>query len=156
MDIKSQFFLIVLLSTCVYCLIGNRYRPYPYYPPSKRQIYGNIEGVERIGYQHERRWGFPFFTREALIIFPSVLFSSIEFTNFSSRNLVIFTGIHNWFTVRLHLFHKRYRTWKSAWWRRLFAKIGNNWRRNIRSKHDDEDNILFGLRNKLQSVDIWG
>ncbi|XP_031620591.1 uncharacterized protein LOC116339082 [Contarinia nasturtii] len=66
----SKIILIVLFTTCVNSFIS-RYHTYPYYPPAKRQIYGNVEDAERIGFQRERRWGFPFFTREALIIFPS-------------------------------------------------------------------------------------
>lgn len=65
------FFLIFSSLICANCFLS-RYHPYPYYPPAKRQIFGNVEGAERIGCQYERRWGFPFFTREALIIFPSV------------------------------------------------------------------------------------
>lgn len=72
MDGISKIILIVLFSHCVNSF-QTRYHVYPYYPPSKRQVYGDIEGAERIGFQRERRWGFPFFTREALIIFPSVI-----------------------------------------------------------------------------------
>lgn len=71
MAIKTRIIIIVSLFSCVNCFLS-RYHPYPYYPPSKRQIYGTVEDFERIGYQHERRFGFPFFTREGLIIFPSV------------------------------------------------------------------------------------
>lgn len=50
---------------------STRNHRYPYYPPSKQQLFGEITS-ERIGYQHEYRYGIPFFTREAFIVFPSV------------------------------------------------------------------------------------
>lgn len=62
--------IIILSENSINCFI-RRYNPYPYFPPSKRQIFGDLTS-DRIGYQHETRFGFPFFTREAIIVFPSV------------------------------------------------------------------------------------
>lgn len=85
MGVYIRVFLLVLFVTCVNCFLS-RYHPYPYYPPSKRQIYGTIEDSERIGYQHGHRFGFPFFKREELIIFPSVrklfIFCILFYSNF--------------------------------------------------------------------------
>lgn len=66
----SSILIFIVFVYCAHCFQRDTY-PYPYYPPSKRQIFGETEG-ERIGYQHETRWGFPFFRREALFVFPSV------------------------------------------------------------------------------------
>lgn len=66
----SVFVVCFLFLACVNCWI-HRYHPYPYYPPARKQIYGTVDGFDRLGYQHETRWGFPLFTREADIIFPS-------------------------------------------------------------------------------------
>lgn len=49
----------------------HRFNPYPYYEPYRRQIFGDMT-TNRIGYQHEKRFGIPFISREALISFPSV------------------------------------------------------------------------------------
>lgn len=104
MNRNFTFILIIAILSCAYGFMS-RYHPYPYYPPAKRQIYGNIEDAERIGYQHERRYGIPFFTREALIIFPSVgwnfIFLFLFFIFFDSFSLIIlififtlFIGVH--------------------------------------------------------------
>lgn len=63
--------LAVLLS--VHSIDGflHRFNPYPYYEPSRRQIFGDMT-TSRIGYQHETRFGIPFLRREVLISFPSV------------------------------------------------------------------------------------
>lgn len=83
--LQCVLFGVILFVACANCWIS-RYHPYPYYPPAKRQIYGTVDGFERIGYRHERRYGFPFFTREGEVIFPSVcnyphssVFSSLNF-----------------------------------------------------------------------------
>lgn len=89
---KFSCVLVILFVTCANCWIS-RYHPYPYYPPARKQIFGTVDGFERIGYQHGRRWGFPFFTREELIIFPSVKSNSL----FSLRSIQIIFGVFSAF-----------------------------------------------------------
>lgn len=72
MNLKLSFALMcVLFAAGAYCWI-HRYHPYPYYPPARKQIYGTVDGFDRLGYQHERRFGIPLMTRDLDIIFPSV------------------------------------------------------------------------------------
>lgn len=62
---------LILFATIASC----RYvAPYPYYPPHKRQVFGETSLYE-IGKQEERRWGFPFITRTVNFPFPSVCIS---------------------------------------------------------------------------------
>lgn len=68
---KFVFIFVVILFVHLVDSFSTRNHRYPYYPPSKRQLFGEISS-NRIGYQHEHRYGFPFFTREAFIVFPSV------------------------------------------------------------------------------------
>lgn len=73
MVLKRCFVLMCFLFVPVEitCWI-HRYHPYPYYAPAKKQIFGTVDGFDRLGYQHERRFGIPFMTREVDFIFPSV------------------------------------------------------------------------------------
>lgn len=48
-------------------------RYYPYYAPSRQQLFGE-QTIKEIGKQHETRWGFPLVTREVIFAFPSVGF----------------------------------------------------------------------------------
>lgn len=68
----------VLMVCLVHLTAAVRY--YPYYAPSKQQLFGE-KTISEIGKQHEIRWGFPLVSREVIFAFPSVSFQR----SFSSK-----------------------------------------------------------------------
>lgn len=74
---KFVFIFVAVLFLHFVDSFSTRNHRYPYYPPSKRQLFGDISS-DRIGYQHVRRYGFPFMTREDFVVFPSVSINTFK------------------------------------------------------------------------------
>lgn len=131
----SILFAVILLVNSIDGFI-KKFHPYPYYEPSRRQIFGELT-TNRIGYQHETRFGFPFFTREALISFPSVSLKTFGCCLWYQEILrdfafVVFVGIQYRYTIWSYLFDPMHSTWQRNRWPRLFgAQVGYSWWRHI-------------------------
>lgn len=101
---------LFILMICIFHM-HTALRPYPYYPPSKQQLFGEITTNE-IGKQHEIRWAVPLVTREVIFAFPSVSIFALIITSEADEalnfQLIFVTGTEYRVAVRSFLFHSWY------------------------------------------------